>query len=231
MLFNLKYGNKSLNLKMFNTEQEKELLIQTMFSDKTGREELLKALNVLTDEDFSDASVPEIMFLLYKLREYSVSDKISLEFKCPHCGERNMAEVSIPQIYRGPKKKSEYVKDPLGHPVDNPDNYIDVPEDMPLDEYKEIKRNFKDYCSEFDFTGKTTCWKCGKEVDINLGRPEFCLENMSEKTLGILYKEINSLTYNSHYSYSDIMKMYPFEREILISLLRETIKKENEGQS
>jgi hypothetical protein len=54
---------------------------------------------------------------------------------------------------------------------------------------------------------------------------------MSEKSINGLYSEINDLCFYSHYTYSDVMRMYPFERDILKGLLEKTLKKSSENTS
>jgi hypothetical protein len=51
---------------------------------------------------------------------------------------------------------------------------------------------------------------------------DFIIDNMSEETLSSIYKLYNDFVYGSKYTKQDIDTMYPFERQILISLLNKT---------
>lgn len=204
-----------------------------MYSNNT-EDDLHQALEIckvpLTYSEINDMSTEMKLVLLYKYREISISDTLHIQFKCPSCGSRIDGNVNISNIYQPPRKESNFIIDPMRMiPPEEIDDYIIVPENEDFSAYRATKKDFDGYISHFDFYPNSRCLVCGKnDIKINIRDPKFCIENMSENTLSGLYSQINQMTHLSHYSYNDIMNMYPFERDILKGLLDKTIEKENE---
>lgn len=224
-------GDRKIQLKAYKTEAERELLLLSMSEDDITTDELDQALEILefplSYSEYHKFSDELKVAILYRYREISISDTIAIKFTCPHCGQVLDNTINISNIIKPPKKTAPYVKDPLRFV--NPDDAVNIVTDDELEfsKLKEIGENINDYVTTFDFSRGSKCLVCGKPVNVNLFNPKFCLENMSEKSLAGLYKMINQMTHFSHYTYNDIINMYPFERDILMGLLEDTVKKEN----
>jgi hypothetical protein len=226
-----KIGDRTVLIKAYNTEVERELLMIPMADDEITSDELDQALELLEFplpySEYHEFSDELKVAILYKYREMSISENINIKFTCPHCGQILDNTIPIKDILVPPKIVVDYVKDPLRFV--KPSDAVDLitNDDLEFSELKKIQENISDYVTTFNFKRDARCLICGKPSKVDLFNPKFCLDNMSEKSLGGLYSMINQMTHYSHYTYSDIMKMYPFERDILMGLLTDTIKKEN----
>lgn len=220
------YKGKKFIIEPYRTEQEKELLLIPVYADKITDEELAQCLEIcglkLSYGEIRDLSTEEKMMFLYKYREVSISDTLRMRFTCPNCKTNIDCEVKIPKIFNEAKIKF----------IDNNKNITKndikfmVPDDLDFRKLKEIENNYNDYVNTYNFTAEAFCVNCKHKVIINIGKPDICIDNMSEKSINGLYSEINDLCFYSHYTYSDVMHMYPFERDILKGLLEKTLKKE-----
>lgn len=227
-----RYKDRKFIIEPYRTEQEKELLLIPMYADKITDEELAQCLEIvnlkLSYSELRELSTEEKMMFLYKYREVSIGDTLRMRYVCPHCKTNIDAEVKIPQIFKEAKIKGFMDNN---HNISKNDIKFLVSEDLDFKTLKQIENNYIDYCNIYDFNTTAKCAKCGDTTIINIGKPDLCVDNMSEKSINGLYSEINDLCFYSHYTYNDVMRMYPFERDILKGLLEKTLKKSSENTS
>lgn len=220
---NVQYGDKKFKLFPYNTNQEKDLLLLVNFENYT----LDDALEIcgLSEDIISTLSRDEKVFLLFKYRSISVGDDLNLKFTCSHCDTRNDNTLTIGDMVIPPKENHDYIIDKFKEVTDdNIQDFLTINvDDLELDEYSKIFKEVQNSVTKFNFKFPVTCQKCKKNNLINLNKDDdFIIDNMSEETLSSIYKLYNDFVYGSKYTKQDIDTMYPFERQILISLLNKT---------
>jgi hypothetical protein len=225
---NVQYGDKKFKLFPYDTRQEKDLLLLVNFENYT----LDDALEIcgLSEDIISTLSRDEKVFLLLKYRSISVGDDISFKFSCSHCGTANDNILTIGDMVIPPKEKQEYVIDKFKKITDeNLQEFLTFNiDDIELDEYSKIFKEVQNSITTFNFSFPVTCQKCKNDNIIDLDKTDdFIIDNMTDESLSSLYKLYNDLVYYSNYTKQDIDTMYPFERQILISLLNKTREETN----
>lgn len=223
-----KYGYKNskvVEIRPYNTAQEKELLLIPMYTNTFNEDTLDSALEICGLKNIQSFTLNEKLAILYKYREVSVSEDISVFNTCNKCGFKSDALINIRNIVINPTEHSENVIDDFsGIPKYNLDD------EASISDYRSIKQSGDKYITKFDFIRPVKCLKCQHVVNVNLRDIRFAIDNMSEKSIEGLYKEYHLLTYFSHYTKQDIDSMYPFERDIFIGLLKETKQELSKGK-
>lgn len=221
------YGNKTFYLEPYTSKQEKELILIQAYSPSISEENLDDALRICNfDGEISSLSLQEKILILWKYREISISEDVSLKFQCPHCGTMCDNDVKITNLYKPAEIPSEIIRD----------NYdgtgeVHLSDDADISEYIQASKDISKHIGHFDFTRQCTCVRCQKSVNVDLSKIEFVLDNMSEKSIQGIYDQYNSLIYFGHYSKLDIDSMYPFERDVFLGILQKTIEEMNKNKS
>lgn len=218
MKIKYKLNNKIFELKPYNTNKEKEILLASSFDN----EDFSVVFDIL-EFDASNLSLDEQKILLYKFREISSGDDINVKFACDHCGQGNDAVIEGSNFIKPGKRKDNDIKKIFGHfDEDRMSDYlinnIDIDE-LDIDEYEKLKQRIIDNQDSISFIKEVKCLKCKKPKKLNIGEKKYILDIMSDDTLMSLYKSYNYLTFFGHYTKTDIDNMLPFERNIFIGLL------------
>lgn len=217
-----KYSGKTIKIKPYNTDQEKNFLLL----DSLGTPSVENALMIcgFTEKDLETFSEHECIALLIKLREISVGEKINIKFKCKECGSPNENELDITNIITSSNITDDRITDqfkPLTE--DNFNDFVDVDvEELDIDVYEELYEKTKESITKFNFVKPVVCLKCSKKNWVKVNDIKFLLDNLSEDSLLSIYQTYNDLTFYGRYTKQDVDTLYPFERSILISLLNKT---------
>lgn len=216
------YSGKRFTINPYNTAQEKDLLLSSTVGDYSidgalticGVQE--SVINSLTDDE-------KIAFL-YKLREISVGEELQIKFKCNKCSAQNENVLLISNIITDSNITDDRIKDAYKQLTnENIQNFTTVEiDELDLNEYSEIKRIIKESVTKFDFVKPVMCQKCSHKNLIQINKPEFVIENLSEDSLMTIYQSYNDLVFHGRYTKLDIDSLYPFERLIIISLINKT---------
>lgn len=103
----LPVSGKTLKVRPFTVKEQKILLVSVNEGrdDKTSENRSHMASNFLEvlqscvqgEHNLSELSVADFVFLMVKLREFSVGESIELNYKCP-CGEKVITEMNLKNI-------------------------------------------------------------------------------------------------------------------------------------
>ena len=228
MIYKFKARNHNITYQPYTSSQEKDILLGC----STGSsEEVDMALSIcnIKPKDINFLTFDEKLMLLLKLREVSVGDELPARYTCPHCNGPVETSIAISMLYKEPKKKSKWIKDPGKVNPDIEECFIEGYNDLDYDKYLLLKNNINDYITTFDFNPEVTCPICGKTTRLNISGSKFILSNMSEESITSLYKSYASLTFNGHFTKIDIDSMYPFERMIFIAQVKQLIDERNKA--
>ena len=239
-----KYGSNDVEVRQYNTKQEKEILVMLMQTINHVHFSILdEALKILlySPDEISKFSDFEKRIILLKCRELSVGDDISFNFKCGKCKAINQSVLRVddffinkldnnqqPLKFRGFKivdafieadniSIHEYLKNEDGGEVDE-----DVIDEMDSITYEDIYDEIKNHTLQFRNSITGYC-SCGHHVPIKLS-DRFVVENMSEDSIQSIYKTYSDLIYFGNYSKYDIDTLVPFERTIFVGMLNATKK-------
>ncbi len=217
--------------------QEKNILLKLELQPNTTLDEVLDILsdNIIGyDESFSYI---EKKLVLLMLRSYSISEKVTINFKCPHCNRVNDQSITINDIIKEPSQQSVDIKgveykvkfcvDELTQ--ENLHAFTHHSEDE-IDELSnkdfEVLFNFiNDNRYMLDFTYVCKCFSCKESVVQCFDDEQFILKSLSEDDVMSLYNTVNDLVFHGRYSKYDVDNMLPFERNIFLGLVLETINK------
>lgn len=229
MIYTFSPRGRDIKYQPYRTTQEKDILLAC----STGaKEEIDMALNIcgIDDADIEYMTDDEKKIMLLKLREVSVGDELPAKYVCPHCGQPVETHVSIPTLYHGPVKHTHWIKDPGIADPDPEACFTEGYGDLEYDKYIALKNNINDYISVFVFNPEVTCLSCGKATNLNISDPKFVLSSMSEESITSLYKTYTSLVFNGRFTLRDVDYMYPFERLIYISQIKQLIDERNKAR-
>lgn len=209
-------------LKRFNTLQEKNALLVE------DEKPIYDVVSELTDQ-IPENELEANMFLL-KLREISVSDTIDMIITCPHCGALNDNSISLenfininsPKIFKDSSGKS--IKLPIGcfNSVEDIINNKEA-ERLTLKEYNEIEKLLIEQNNDFLGEAVVSCRICKKDMKVEIN-PRI---NFSKSSLSSIFQEYVDISIFSNNGKLDIDSLYPFEREIFVSLIKDKINSED----
>lgn len=216
-------NGKKFNIEPYNTEKEKDLLIMSSF-DIQDIDEVLRVLGVKEDILLNLTS-NEKKVLLYKFREISVGDELSVKFKCDGCGQGQDGFFSISGIIQNqPETKYKQLDEPVTD--ESLHKFVDMTEEeiseLDIDEYEKLIEDVKNSQVQYNFTRVCQCIKCKKENVFSIYSDKYIIESLSEDTLMSLYKTYNNMNMFGNYTKKDIDSLYPFERAILMGLVNKT---------
>lgn len=228
MEYQFRTRGRTIVFKPYKTSQEKDILLSCASG---ADEEIELALRIceIPQKDINFLTDDEKKVLLLKLREVSVGEQLGTKFTCPHCGSPVETEITITDLYQAPKKTSKWIKDPGKRDVDPESCFVEGYGDLDYDKYLKLKDSIKDYISTFNFEPECRCPACGKTTNLSIDNAKYILSSMSEESITSLYKTYTSLVYNGKFSKVDIDSMYPFERLIFISQIKQLIEERNKA--
>ena len=226
-MIDFSYGSKTFDLMPFTSKQQKLLGLYTAL---TQEPDLFKGLKIL-GFDATGLSENEQYVIAYKLKEISVGETTDIRLTCTSCHKKQDATIVITDIVSEPKIKDSNVKDLYKDFTEEDINlYTDVAtSELYLSQYDEFKTYIQDRICKFNFIHEVKCPLCGAINRCNVKDVTFCLNALTNGSFRSIYQQYNDLIYYSHYTVTDIDGMFPFEREIAISMLMETMKRENEN--
>ncbi len=207
--------NRINSLKKFTTFQEKNALF---IDDHISILDVVKELT-----DIIPINELEAEIFLLKLREISVSDIIEVVVICPECDAPNPAEIKIPDIIN---IQPTYFKEeiiPCG--IFNNINEIlsdDVAESLSLKDYNKLEALILDQNDNIFKDSITKCRKCQAEISVIFDPRDI----FTKSTAGGIYQEYIDISTYTNNGKLDIDSLYPYEREMFISLISEKLKKE-----
>jgi hypothetical protein len=224
----LKNRLKKLSKVKYTSEQEKEILL---LDDDEDELEIYKIL--VKDKYLEPLNKMELLLFLIKLRENSVSDILEGMKECEKCGVINDFQIDLSVITDVSKVelKEEHIEKYPDFPIGLFESIEDILDEETIEEisvleYNEIEEiiyynNEKLLNLVYDFECRIPSCKHKNVVVI------FPKSILSKTSLTNLYEEYFALSFYGSNTYSDINKMYPFERELFTALL--TKKMESQG--
>ena len=217
-------NSKKILIKPYTTETEKDLLIMSSF-EIYDIDEILRVLG-LEENSIKELTVNEKKVLLYKYREISIGDEITMKFKCSHCKQPNEGIIDCKIFIENEEINHKYKQ--LDE-IPNDENlhlFVNMTkeelENLDLDEYENLLKDVENSQIKYNFTKSCKCIKCKKDNIFDISNIKYILESLSEDTIMSIYRTYNDMCMFGNYNKKDIDSLYPFERTILIGLINKT---------
>lgn len=216
---------------------EKDVLLLKQIQDydlKFCVDETLRMFNFEGDNDIKikDLTEKEKKIILYLYRGISVGDEQKIFYTCPACDSRNEQVL----VFDFNDQKSEFEDILVLDQELTEDNVNDFCTDeylkklgvqdfdlLDLDVYECEFERIKKQQGQISFERKLTCPQCSKTSDLDCSDEQFILDHISEESLILIYEGMTILV-DSGYSMSDVERMLPFERTILIEQMTQLIE-------
>ena len=217
-------NSKKILIKPYTTETEKDLLIMSSF-EIYDMDEILRVLG-LEENLIKELTLNEKKVLLYKYREISIGDEITMKFKCSHCKQPNEGIIDCKIFIENEEINHKYKQ--LDE-IPNDENlhlFVNMTEEelenLDLDEYENLLKDVENSQIKYNFTKSCKCIKCKKDNVFDISNIKYILESLSEDTIMSIYRTYNDMCMFGNYNKKDIDSLYPFERTILIGLINKT---------
>ena len=217
-------NSKKILIKPYTTETEKDLLIMSSF-EIYDMDEILRVLG-LEENLIQELTENEKKVLLYKYREISIGDEITMKFKCSHCKQPNEGIIECKNFIEDEEINHKYKQ--LDE-IPNDENlhlFVNMTEEelenLDLDEYENLLKDVENSQIKYNFTKSCKCIKCKKDNVFDISNIKYILESLSEDTIMSIYRTYNDMCMFGNYNKKDIDSLYPFERIILIGLINKT---------
>ena len=217
-------NSKKILIKPYTTETEKDLLIMSSF-EIYDMDEILRVLG-LEENLIKELTENEKKVLLYKYREISIGDEITMKFKCSHCKQPNEGIIDCKIFIENEEINHKYKQ--LDE-IPNDENlhlFVNISkeelENLDLDEYENLLKDVENSQIKYNFTKSCKCIKCKKDNIFDISNIKYILESLSEDTIMSIYRTYNDMCMFGNYNKKDIDSLYPFERTILIGLINKT---------
>ena len=243
----IEYDNRRIIITAYNGKTERDLVMYK-FSRAEDNPPKLKDLLFFLSHCI-DSNIPleqltndEIIYILYSIRGISVSDSLSLQFKCPDCGNAFKVESEISSIYtkstfREPGAsetitKVEKVLNP-GYFEDS-ESYIKdtILDTLTMSSYDRLLRYIDKHKTKFNYTREIECLECHNKHKMDLRDLNILCACFSNFDVMGFYNSLNSLVYYGKYDISSLLNdVLPFEREIITDLIQKEIDKQAEFQN
>ena len=217
-------NSKKILIKPYTTETEKDLLIMSSF-EIYDMDEILRVLG-LEENLIKELTLNEKKVLLYKYREISIGDEITMKFKCSHCKQPNEGIIDCKIFIENEEINHKYKQ--LDEIPDDENLHLFVNmskeelENLDLDEYENLLKDVENSQIKYNFTKSCKCIKCKKDNMFDISNIKYILESLSEDTIMSIYRTYNDMCMFGNYNKKDIDSLYPFERTILIGLINKT---------
>jgi len=228
----IKYNDRHIILKPYNTVTERDILLYTAGDyDFESLMEILKPyITMKGPVTYENLSHVEKLNILLELRNGSVGEAFPFIKKCSKCEKSYETEVQFTDVI-----KEGNLRDFKGfklHEAFSTDynDYVDFDiDELDVDIYDELTKYIDDNKTKFNFIASTKCDYCRHTNYIEITEKQL-IENLSEDTLAGFYQSITNLVYHGKFSKLDIDSMLPFERSLYITLVNEEIKKSKPKQ-
>lgn len=224
----IKYSDRILELKTFNINTDRDLILYSGEENK-NIDELLYIVSdyYKCNIDNDKLTEDEKYFILYKLRELSVSNEIEIITTCPHCGYKNNREISTNNILKPGTIDHPKLRNIIS---DDDNDYILDLDSLELDEYDELLEYIETHKTTFNLTQNVNCFQCEKEFTVNLKNLDLLASVMSSAGTNVLgfYDSITTLVFSGKFDFNGILNMYPYEKDIYIARVNTIIEKQNE---
>jgi len=205
--------NKLNKLDLYTSKQEKLALIK---KEDISIFEILKIIS----PDSNPTNELEALIFIIKLSEISVSDIIEKIFECSNCSNVNEISIELQDLINL-DIECEISNFPIGI-FETPDDIFDNPDNLPLKDYNKISDIIEENNLKiFNVHLNPKCRTCKTENNIVINP----IDLISRTTIAGIYDEYFNISFYSHNTIRDIDSMFPFERELYLSLLKKQIEK------
>ena len=210
------FREKLGKLKRYTTKQEKDFLL--LEEDATLTQQLKTVSDVKADNEY------EALAFLFKLREISVSNLVEIPKSCS-CGYINSFTIDINDMFNfTPEFIPNYEMMAVGIFM-SADEIINtnILDSLIIKDLKTLNELIFKRSQEI-FSPKIIkeCQKCNTSLELYFNPASL----ISKSNPAMIYKEYVDISYYSSITKQDIDSMYPFEREIFLSLLSEKLKED-----
>lgn len=230
----IEYDNRRIIVKAYNGKTERDLVMYKFSRAEDNTPKLKDLLFFL--EDYIISNIPlsqlsneEIIYILYSIRGISISDVLSLQFKCPDCGNSFKVESEISSIHtKSTLKKSKLFKE--GYFEDS-ESYVEdfVLDSISLPSFERLLRYIEAHRTKFNYTREIECLECQKKHTMDLRDLSILSACFSNFDVMGFYNSLNLLVYYGKYDISSLLNdVLPFEREIITDLIQKEIDKQAE---
>jgi len=216
-------GERKFSIKPYTTKQEKDILLSCTF-DAQDFQQIFDILDFKTQYDLTSQ---EKTIILYKYREISLGDEVSVIFNCNNCRQRSENTINVEAssfILKNSRNDTDIKKLNKEATDENLKEFVDIDcDELEIQEYEILKNRIEQNQISFNFIKNVNCLICGSENAFDVGDLKYICEIMSDDTLKTLYESYNYLIFGN-FTKTDVDQMYPFERDIFIGLLEKTRK-------
>lgn len=215
----------------YRSSQEKDILIMLSF-EVTDLDEYLTLIGFYEAHNINKTDIldDEKKALLWKYREVSLGNEVSVKYTCNECGRPNESEITFESFTTTCENPEPGIK--ATNIIVNDENihkFCDLTEDeidaLDINDYDELLEKIRKHQIVFDFNKHGRCLGCGVTQTFDFGDPGFLLGALSDERIDTMYKVYSTLTYFANFTKQDVDSMYPFERTLFIGLLH-SIKEE-----
>ena len=232
----IEYDNRKIVITAYNGKTERDLVMYKFSRDESNVPKLKDLLFFLEhcispNVPLNQLSNDEIIYILYSIRGISISDVLSLQFKCPDCGDSFKVEAEISSIHtKSTFKKSRLLKE--GY-FEDPEDYIkDEVLDMSLSSFERLLKYIEKHKTKFNYIRDIECLGCQKKHTMDLRDLNILCACFSNFDVMGFYNSLNLLVYYGKYDISSLLNdVLPFEREIITDLIQKEIDKQAEIQN
>lgn len=231
----LKYADRVIKLKPYNTKTERDLLIYT--SDTSEEIKINDVIDILSDNiessiPLSKLSRTEIFNIILQLKNISVGESFNFICTCNKCNRKYDFDgyfIDTLKDYKNiPNFKDIKITEAFS---DDYSKYVDIDiDELDVMEYDSLVEHIEKHRNKFNFSNITVCPYCNNKGEVELDEKTL-VSNLSEDTISNFYEVISGLVYFGNYSLSDINEMLPFERSIYLGMLNKQKSKQAQSQN
>ena len=206
----LEYKKYLDNISFYNTEKEKNALIELLDED-TNSLKICKKLGLKPKNSL------EAVALIFKSREKSVSDIIETITNCD-CGKVNLNNIKIKDLFF--KSDDLYLDIPivLINDFEEIEKLVPDFENLNLDESQKIEEKFiHNNKIIFNPITQIVCKGCNKTINISIDYKKI----ISKFEIKNIFEQYLDITQFTNMGKKDVDSMLPFEREIFIGLIQD----------
>jgi hypothetical protein len=200
-------------IKMFTVKEEKSVLLN-IDEENISISDISEI--VLKNSNLTPLNELEAVALIIKASEISVQDVKDQMFECQNCNAINEIQINLESIIN-----TNFESDiPIGL-FAGIDDIIENADDLVLKEYNRLQDKIQENNDIILKLYKDIpCRKC-KENNIVTINP---LQFISRVSIASFYDEVFQLMYYLHISPTEIESMYPFERELMLGMLKKKVE-------
>ena len=212
------FKEKLRSIKRYRTKEEKEAL----FLDAEEVDNIRDYLKIL-EPHIEIMNETEGMALLFKAIELSVDEKFEFIYRCEKCDGMNIIVFDITKVFDNNIEKFEidegvFVPAGIYETLDEIMDTSNIPLKYVNAYEKKLLENVNEYFKPYI---DIECKNCGEKQRIYINPKKY----ISKYPLAEIYKQYSQISFFTHNSYTDIEKMYPFEREIILQISSELVEK------